>query len=63
MATAPPFQFAAKYIDIKQPSGFSFVGQQTFAAMQQQLASHESTIATLQNNIATLQAQVKALQL
>lgn len=55
MSTAPPFVFSAKYIDTKQPSGFSFVGQQTFAAMQQQLANHEETIKQLQ-------AAVKALQ-
>ena len=55
MSTAPPFSFSAKYIDTKQPSGFSFVGQQTFAAMQQQLANHEETIKQLQ-------AAVKALQ-
>ena len=53
--TTPPFQFSVQYVDPKQPSGFSFIGQQQFAAMQAQLASHA-------NLIATLQAQIKALQ-
>lgn len=37
--TAPPFNFMAQYIDTKTPSGFSFVGQQQFAAIQQELAN------------------------
>ena len=52
--TVGPFQFAAPYIDTKQASGFSFLGQQQFALMQE-------NVAYLMAQIASLQAQVKAL--
>ncbi len=55
--TAPPFNFMAQYIDLKQPSGFSFVGQQQFAAMQQQLANLQSLVNAMQAQIGALNAK------
>lgn len=49
--TVGPFQFAAQYIDPKQPSGFSFTGQQQFAAMQ-------ANVAYLMAQVAALNAKV-----
>jgi hypothetical protein len=58
MANTAPFQFSVKYIDPKQPSGFTLMGQNQMASIQAQLVSHEATIATLQAQIAALQKAI-----